>query len=154
MKFSLIRKKSDLQERIHEDWCEKAVEDGFGSRESVERRSRGHRAYRKVAIEEADGSSSWQGEVDTAFLVLGATMATLAWAEGFWFGKRSKQRIDESSMQQERNPSTVSQLLTRIQNLRNKVNSLTDAREFDDPETASGSGASHVPSQPFNIPSP
>ena len=61
-------------------------------------------------------------------------------------------RIDELSMQQERNPSTVSQLL--IQDLQNKVTSLTDAREFYDPETASSSGSSHVPSQPLNIPSP
>ena len=56
-------------------------------------------------------------------------------------------------MQQERNPTTVSQLLTYIQDLQNKVNSLADAREFYDPETASSPGASHVPSQPLNIPS-
>ena len=49
---------------------------------------------------------------------------------------------------------TVSQLLTRIQDLQNKVNSLSDAREFYDPETASSSGATHVPSQPLIIPSP
>ena len=33
------------------------------------------------------------------------------------------------------------------------MNSLSDAREFYDPETASSSGASHVPSQPLIIPS-
>ena len=60
-------------------------------------------------------------------------------------------RIDELSLQQERNPTTVSQLLTHIQDLQNKVNSLADAREFYDPETASSPGASHVPSQPLNI---
>ena len=63
-------------------------------------------------------------------------------------------RIDELSMQKERNPSIVSQLLTHIQDLQNKVNSLTDARDFYDPETASSSGASHVPNQPMNIPNP
>ena len=63
-------------------------------------------------------------------------------------------RVDELSMQQERNPTTVSQLLTQIQDWQNKVNSLRDARDFYDPETASSSGASHVPSQPLNIPSP
>ena len=63
-------------------------------------------------------------------------------------------RIDEHSMQQTENPSTVNQLLAQIQDLQNKVNSLSDARDFDDPETASSSGASHVPSQPLNIPSP
>ena len=63
-------------------------------------------------------------------------------------------RIDELSTQQERNPRTVSQLLTQIQDLQNNVNSVADAREFYDPETASSSGATHVPSQPCTIPSP
>ena len=39
-------------------------------------------------------------------------------------------RIDELSTHQERNPTTVSQLLTQLQDLRNKVHSLSDAREF------------------------
>ena len=56
-------------------------------------------------------------------------------------------------MQQERNPTTVSQLLTQIQDLQNNVNSLSDAREFNDPETASSSEATHVPCQPSRIPS-
>ena len=38
--------------------------------------------------------------------------------------------------------------MTHIQDLQNKVNSLSDTREFYDPETASRSGATHVPSQP------
>ena len=42
----------------------------------------------------------------------------------------------------------------KIQDLQNKVNSLSDARELYDPEAASSSGASHVPSQPSNIPDP
>ena len=50
-------------------------------------------------------------------------------------------RIDELSMQQEKNPSTVSQLLNQIQDFKNKVNSLADLKEFYDPETASSSGA-------------
>ena len=54
----------------------------------------------------------------------------------------------------ERNPTTVSQLLTQIQDLQNKVNSLSGAREFYDPETASSSGATHVPSQASTILSP
>ena len=48
----------------------------------------------------------------------------------------------------------MSQLLTQVQDLLNQVNSLSDAREFYDTETASGSGANHVPSQPSTIPSP
>ena len=53
-------------------------------------------------------------------------------------------RNDELSMHQERNPTTESQLLAQIQDLQNKVNSLSDAREIYDPETASSSGATHV----------
>ena len=62
-------------------------------------------------------------------------------------------RFDELSMRQQKNPTTVSQLLTQIHDLQNKVNSLSDARIFDDPDTASSSGASHVPSQPSTFPS-
>ena len=62
-------------------------------------------------------------------------------------------RIDELSMQQERNPTTVSQRLTQIQDLQNKANSLANAGELYDPETASSSGASHVPSRPLIFPS-
>ena len=63
-------------------------------------------------------------------------------------------RIDDLSVQQERNPTTVSQLVTQILDLQNKANSMADAREFYDPETASSSTPSHVPSQPLNIPIP
>ena len=59
-------------------------------------------------------------------------------------------RIDELSMQQERNPSTVNQLMAQIQEMQDKATSLSDARECYDPETASSSGASLVPSQPFD----
>ena len=57
-------------------------------------------------------------------------------------------------MHQERTPTTVRQLLTQIQDLQNKVNSLSDAIEFHDSETGSSSGATHVSSQPLIIPSP
>ena len=63
-------------------------------------------------------------------------------------------RIDELSVHQERNPTTVSQLLTQIQVLQNKVNSLSDAGEFYDPETASSSGVTHVSIEPSTILSP
>ena len=66
----------------------------------------------------------------------------------------NRARIDELSMHQERNPTNVSQLLAQIQDLQNQVNSLSDAREFYDPESGSSSGATHVPSQPSTIPSP
>ena len=41
-----------------------------------------------------------------------------------------------------------------MQDLQNKGNSLSDAKEFHDLETASSSGATDVPGQPFNTPSP
>ena len=62
-------------------------------------------------------------------------------------------RIDELSMQQERNPSTVSQLLTQIQDFHKKVNSLTDARVFFT-ILRQRAALEHVPSHPLNIPSP
>ena len=56
-------------------------------------------------------------------------------------------RSEESSMQQRRNPTTVSQMMARIQDLQNKANSLSDAREFYDLASRSSSGATHVPDQ-------
>ena len=53
-----------------------------------------------------------------------------------------------------RNPTTVSQYWLKIQDSQNKVNSLPESREFYDPETASSSGATHIPSQPLIILSP
>ena len=55
-------------------------------------------------------------------------------------------RIDELSTHQERNPTTVSQLMAEIQELQNKVNCLSNAREFYDPESGRSSGATHAPS--------
>ena len=57
-------------------------------------------------------------------------------------------------MPQERNPTTVNQLLTQIRELQNKVNSLSHARKFYDPESESSSGATHVPDQASTILSP
>ena len=52
-------------------------------------------------------------------------------------------------MQQKRDPDTVSQLLTQIRELQDKVDFLSDAREFHDPESGSSSGQSHVPNQKY-----
>ena len=41
----------------------------------------------------------------------------------------------------------------QIREVQDKVNSLSDARDFHDPESASSSGASHVTSHPGTIPS-
>ena len=62
--------------------------------------------------------------------------------------------MDELSLYQERNPTTVSQLLAQIQDLQNKVNSLSGAREVYNLESGSSSGATHVPDQFSAIPSP
>ena len=62
-------------------------------------------------------------------------------------------KIDVLSMQQDRNPTTVNQPLTQIQEVQNQVNSMSDAREFHDPKIASSSGTRHFPSQPLTIPS-
>ena len=48
----------------------------------------------------------------------------------------------------------MSQLLTQIQDLKNKSKSLVSRMRIYDPETASSSGATHVPSQPSSLPSP
>ena len=53
-------------------------------------------------------------------------------------------RSEELSLQQRRKPTTVSQMMCRIQDLQNKVNSVSDAREFYDLESRSSSGATHV----------
>ena len=63
-------------------------------------------------------------------------------------------RSDELSMQQERNLTTVGQMMAQIRELQNKVNSLSDAREFYDPESGSSSEATHVPDRTSTILSP
>ena len=42
----------------------------------------------------------------------------------------------------------MNQLAVQIQELQDEVNSLNDSNEIFDPEPASGSGLSHVPSHP------
>ena len=54
-------------------------------------------------------------------------------------------------MQQLRNPTTVSQMMAQNQDLQNKVNCLSDAREFHGPECGSSSGATHDPDQTSTI---
>ena len=53
-------------------------------------------------------------------------------------------RIDELSRQEREGQSTVNQLMVQVQELRGMLNSLNDATEFYDPETASSSGLYHV----------
>ena len=62
-------------------------------------------------------------------------------------------KLDELSVMQQRDPQTVSQLLAQMRESKDKANSLSDAREFHDPETAGSSGASHVTSPPLTNPS-
>ena len=46
-KIFACQEKSGLPDKLHDDWCEEVVEDGFGPNESMERTSRWHRTYRK-----------------------------------------------------------------------------------------------------------
>ena len=64
--------------------------------------------------------------------------------------KREEQEVKNHLMQQRRNPTTVSQMMAQIQDF-HKVNSLSDAREFCDPESGSSSGATHVLDQTSTI---
>ena len=57
-------------------------------------------------------------------------------------------QFEELSLRHKRDPNTVSRLLKQIQELQDQLNPSAGEREFHDPETASGSGASHVPTQP------
>ena len=69
--------------------------------------------------------------------------------------ERARQlRSYELSTQKEESKSTVNQLVVHAQELQDKVNSLSDVKEFYYLETASSSEFSNVPSQPVNIPSP
>ena len=63
-------------------------------------------------------------------------------------------RTDELSTQKEESKSFVNRLVVQIHELQDKVNSLNGAKEFYDPEPASTSGLSHVPSQHVRSPSP
>ena len=63
-------------------------------------------------------------------------------------------RIDELSLHQEKNPTTVSQLSTQFRIYRTNQIHCQMQENFYDPETASTSGATHVPSRPSAIPSP
>ena len=63
-------------------------------------------------------------------------------------------RIDELSVHQERNPTTVSQILTQIQELQNKVNSLSDARKIFDQRAALEHPTFSVNPLLFRVPEP
>ena len=57
--------------------------------------------------------------------------------------------------QTERDKARIDELkLSLRQDFQNEVNSLSDAKEFYDRDRVSSSGATHVPSQPFTVPSP
>ena len=64
-----------------------------------------------------------------------------------------KLKIEELSLRKERDPNTMDRLLEQAQDIQNQANSMAEAKEFHDPDTASSSGASHVPSQPVITPS-
>ena len=53
-----FKEKSGFSEKFLRTGVTKLVRTDFGSCESMEKTSRGHRAFRKAEIEEADGSNS------------------------------------------------------------------------------------------------
>ena len=63
-------------------------------------------------------------------------------------------RIKEMSIQQQRGPTTASQMMAQIRDLHKNANSLSDAKEFYDPESGSSSRATHVPDRTSTIRSP
>ena len=67
--------------------------------------------------------------------------------------KTIQSTFEEFLMNQQRSPCVVIQDMSEIQELQKKVNSLTDARDFHDPERFSSSGSSHVPTRSLTIPS-
>ena len=69
--------------------------------------------------------------------------------------ERARQlRTDELDAQKKEELSTVNQLLSQIRTLQDKVNALSEDKEFYDPETARSPGMSHVPVKPreFRVP--
>ena len=60
----------------------------------------------------------------------------------------TQHRLDEHSLQQKRDPDAVSQHMTQFKDFQDKVNFLSDAREFHALDSRSSSGRSHVPNQP------
>ena len=70
------------------------------------------------------------------------------------FMQQRKSSYDELSTQKKReNPSTVNQLVVQILDFKKGEFFQRRKRCFHDPETASSSGVSHVPSQPMRFPS-
>ena len=59
-----------------------------------------------------------------------------------------------SFQRKRKNPSAVNHRVAQVQELQDKANFSNDAKQFNDPESASSSGLSRVPSQPTSIPSP
>ena len=71
--------------------------------------------------------------------------------------ERARQlRIDELSMEKEESKSTVYELLAQFSGLPGQGEFFERRKRFFfyDPETASSSGTSHVPSQPMSLASP
>ena len=62
-------------------------------------------------------------------------------------GKLTQHGLDDFSMQQETDRETGSQIVTKIRNVQDKVNFLSDARDSHDLDSGSSSGHSHVPKQ-------
>ena len=70
--------------------------------------------------------------------------------------KRAQEmRIDEFSRNELREShATIQELTSQIQGLQERMNCMSDSREFQDVESICSGKLSHVPSQPAVVPSP
>ena len=79
---------------------------------------------------------NWKCEIDSSYKCRGRDCHEIKELRRFCYEEADKtiqSRIEEMVMNQD-GPSVVNQDMSEIQELQNKVNSLTDARDFHDPE--------------------
>ena len=96
----ICQKESCVLEELYEDWCEEAVDHGFGPCESIGRTRRWHCAHRTAEVEEAGGGSKKESVSLSLFMEITnleveeylTTMATLFWAEGVCLGRLRREQ--------------------------------------------------------------
>ena len=110
----------------------------------------------KLKWKAAECSKNWRRKVDFTNRIMHCIACKLR-NHGEFVMKRRKE-LDSwqqmNSMPRKKEPSSMNQFLSHIRTLQDPVNALSEDKELCDPETASSSGMSHVPSQPSRMPSP
>ena len=115
--------------------------------------------HRQISLKETKSAcmENWNWEIDSSKTIMQETAKKLK----NWEELIAKKQIEQDK-QALMNCLCIKRgilrlwvnFLTQIQDLQNKVNSLTDAREFHNPESGISSGATHVPDQTSTILSP